>query len=214
MKLTNVIWIILGVIVWASSSMAIRVRAQDMAMQSREVIEAFVEPMKLYDLPPGIAPESLPEPDSSGAKLMQQYCSQCHDIFSPRMHSAKRWEIVSQRMALHMQMMPSAVKNSKIVHIIAPSREEEATLLSYLQQNSLNTADQSKLKGLDTPGGMKFIQTCSQCHALPEPNQHTPQEWPGVIARMQQNIQFMNKSLIKPEEEALILEYLLPATPE
>ena len=63
MKITNVISIVLGLVILALSSMATIVIAQDMAMQSREVIEAFVEPMKLYDLPPGIAPEKLPEPD-------------------------------------------------------------------------------------------------------------------------------------------------------
>ena len=210
MKITNVISIVLGLVILALSSMATIVIAQDMAMQSREVIEAFVEPMKLYDLPPGIAPEKLPEPDSSGAKFMQEYCSQCHDIFTPRMHSAEKWTIVSQRMSFHMQMMPSGVKNGKIIQIKAPSLEEGATLLSYLKRNSLIAADQNKLKGLDTPGGMKFLKTCSQCHVLPEPNQYTPQEWPGVIARMQQNMQFMKKPLIQPEEEKQILEYLVP----
>ena len=113
-----------------------------------------------------------------------------------------------------MQMMPSAVKNGKIIQVKAPSREEEVTMLNYLKQNSLIAADQSKLKGLDTPGGMKFLQTCSQCHALPEPNQYTPQEWPGIIARMKQNMQFMNKPIIHPEAEKQILEFLVPPAPE
>jgi len=35
--------------------------------------------------------------------------------------------------------------------------------------------------------------TCTQCHALPPPNQHTRAEWPGVIARMKGHIKTYGK---------------------
>lgn len=33
-------------------------------------------------------------------------------------------------------------------------------------------------------GGRAFVQVCQQCHALPDPHQHTASEWPAVVARM------------------------------
>jgi len=38
---------------------------------------------------------------------------------------------------------------------------------------------------LDSPAGRLFAQTCSQCHALPDPRQHTAAQWPSVVARME-----------------------------
>ncbi len=96
----------------------------------------------------------------------------------------------------------------RMLHIEAPSPQEGTELLTYLRQHSLHTADQSKLKHLDTPSGIAFLQTCPQCHALPDPQQHTTQEWPGVTIRMKQNMQFMHKPLIQPKEEALIVQFL------
>lgn len=37
--------------------------------------------------------------------------------------------------------------------------------------------------------------TCSQCHALPNPNQHSKSEWPNVIARMEGHINTFHKTL-------------------
>jgi hypothetical protein len=55
---------------------------------------------------------------------------------------------------------------------------------------------------------MAFLQTCAQCHALPDPKQHSTQEWPDVVARMKQNMQQMQKPVIQPKEEALIVQFL------
>jgi len=37
--------------------------------------------------------------------------------------------------------------------------------------------------------------TCSQCHALPNPNQHSKSEWPNVITRMVDHIKTYQKIL-------------------
>ena len=95
-----------------------------------------------------------------------------------------------------------------MIKIEAPSPQEGAELLTYLKRYSLLAADQSKLEHLDSPSGIAFLQTCAQCHALPDPKQHTPQEWPDVVAQMKQNMQFMHKPLIQPKEEALIVQFL------
>ena len=182
--------------------------AQDKEIESREAVRALVRQMVPENLPPGIAPEKLPEPNSLGAKLMQKYCIQCHDIFSPRMHSAEKWLSVFQRMSFHMQMMPRGRKMGTMIKIEAPSLQESTELLTYLKRHSLRAADLSKLEHLDAPTGMAFLQTCPQCHALPDPKQHTTQEWPGVTTRMKQNMQFMHKPMIQPKEEALIVQFL------
>jgi hypothetical protein len=32
-----------------------------------------------------------------------------------------------------------------------------------------------------------------QCHVLPDPKRHTADEWPTVVARMQENMEWMNR---------------------
>jgi hypothetical protein len=54
---------------------------------------------------------------------------------------------------------------------------------------------------LDTPAGRLFAQTCSQCHALPDPRQHTATQWPSVVARMELHMRQSNMPL--PREAAL-----------
>jgi len=211
MKITNFIWVISGFFLWNSGFLLMnppRVMAQDKEIERREAMRALVKQMVSEPLPPGITPEKLPEPNSLGAKLLQKYCIQCHDIFSPRMHSAEKWSSVFQRMSWHMQMMPKGRKMGRTRKMEAPSLQEGTELLTYLKRHSLHTADQSKLEHLDTPSGMAFLQICPQCHALPDPKQHSTQEWPGVTTRMNQNMQFMHKPLIQPKEEALIVQFL------
>jgi len=41
---------------------------------------------------------------------------------------------------------------------------------------------------LNSRAGQFFSSTCSRCHALPDPRQHTADQWPEVIARMEQNM--------------------------
>jgi hypothetical protein len=205
------IWIVSGFFFWYSGLLLInspRVMAQDTEIESREAVKALVKLMVSEILPPGIAPEKLPEPNSLGTRLLQKYCIQCHDIFSPRMHSAEKWLSVFQRMSFHMQMMPRGRKMGMMIKIEVPSLQESTELLTYLKRHSLRTADLSKLEHLATSTGIAFLQTCPQCHALPDPKQHTTLEWPSVTTRMKQNMQFMHKPLIQPKEEALIVQFL------
>jgi hypothetical protein len=34
---------------------------------------------------------------------------------------------------------------------------------------------------------------CRQCHVLPDPRRHTASEWPAVVARMEKNMEWMNR---------------------
>ncbi len=49
--------------------------------------------------------------------------------------------------------------------------------------------------------------TCSQCHIMPNPNQHTQSEWPGVIARMMGNIKTFKRTLPTKNELNAIVDY-------
>jgi Dihaem cytochrome c len=54
---------------------------------------------------------------------------------------------------------------------------------------------------LNSPAGRLFARTCSQCHALPDPRQHPAEQWPSVVARMQQHMEERNIAL--PGRQAL-----------
>ena len=211
MRITLNILTVFGFFLWSFGFLFInttQLTAQDMEAVSREVNKTLMNQMIKEPLPPGISPENLPDPNSSGAKLLQKYCSQCHNIFSPRMHSAEKWSSVFQRVSWHMQDCPKGERMGRMAKVEAPSPQEGTELLNYLKLYSLQAADQSKLEHLDTSSGMTFLGTCAQCHALPDPKQHNTQEWPEITARMKQNMQFMDKPVIRPREEALIVQYL------
>ena len=53
---------------------------------------------------------------------------------------------------------------------------------------------------LYSPAGRLYTQTCARCHALPNPRQHTADQWPAVVARMEQHMQQARQPLA-PEDE-------------
>ena len=42
----------------------------------------------------------------------------------------------------------------------------------------------SMLEDQTSESAQIFIQTCTQCHMLPNPKLHTKKEWPDVVSRM------------------------------
>jgi len=150
-------------------------------------------------LPRGIDPAELPEPRSAGARLVAHYCTQCHEMPVPGMHAAQAWPTVVNRMRRHMQMMPT---------VKVPTAEELATLILYLQKHALKPMDKNRYTDLNTDSGKLFETTCSQCHAVPDPKQHTADEWPIVIQRMVVNMKQMEKPLPPQATLDAILGYL------
>jgi hypothetical protein len=53
-------------------------------------------------VPPGTRPEDLPVPESRGAALVNQYCTQCHNLPSPSLHASGEWPQVVERMRLNI----------------------------------------------------------------------------------------------------------------
>jgi hypothetical protein len=75
----------------------------------------------------------------------------------------------------------------------APTDEEEQVLLAYLRRHSQRAIDSKRYPELEQPSGQSFRLACGQCHVLPDPRRHTAAEWPAVVARMEQNMAWMNR---------------------
>jgi cytochrome c5 len=180
---------------------------EDLARASRERWERSSHgAMLLRILPDRLRPSQLPRADSRGARLVALYCVQCHNLPDPAMHDANRWPEVVRRMVPRMQgrgnlgplmadlmRAPGAGERA----MSAPSADEEREIVAYLQryaQRSLDPkADPALAQALGSGAGRMFAEACSQCHALPDPSQHTPEEWPKVVARMRENLDWMNR---------------------
>jgi len=149
-------------------------------------------------LPPeGATAATLPQPQSRGAQLLARYCSQCHSLPTPSAHSATDWPSVARRMWLRMEMLPDSLG------IAVPTQPDRYTILEYLTSNALVVSNANLPAG---PGREQFEVTCSQCHALPDPRVHSPQDWPQVYSRMERNMERMK---VKPPTSTTdILLYL------
>ena len=88
-------------------------------------------------MPSAPGPAELPEPNSAGAKLVTQYCMQCHALPSPKQHSASGWPSTVSRMNMRMQWMS---QNNSPMNIKAPTEDELRTLTAYLQKHAAEPA--------------------------------------------------------------------------
>jgi len=175
-------------------------------MTGQEHMKEMMQQMMGGMLPPGVKPEDLPEPETHGARLLDAYCSQCHDLPSPRMHAAEDWSRVAGRMLARERMM--AGMRGMMMQVKAPSSQEEEILMQYLKTHALRALASGTVPAPDTIGAALFQQTCSQCHALPYPKQHTASEWKVVVERMRQNMKSMGRREITDQEVKVITAYL------
>jgi hypothetical protein len=77
--------------------------------------------------------------------------------------------------------------------------------------NGMSTQNSSQNESQDeTPAlGAKLVHRfCIQCHALPDPRQHTAQEWPYVVARMNNYMHY--RYMPAPDQQQMneIIEFL------
>jgi len=89
-----------------------------------------------------------------------------------------------------------------------PTTDERREILAYLQEHALDTMAASELPGAPSEDRARFGETCSQCHALPDPGQHTVQEWPSVVQRMKTHMEEYGLPVPAEDELAGILLYL------
>ena len=152
-------------------------------------------PMLERIIPPGFEPSMLPDPGSEGAQLTLRYCVQCHNLANPAMHEPKKWPVVVERMVPRMEGRGNMGKlmADMMAGVQAPSAEETRTLTAYLRKHAQKPINLKRYPDLNARAGESFRVACSQCHVLPDPRRHTAQEWPAVVARMQKNMEWMNR---------------------
>jgi cytochrome c5 len=168
-------------------------------------------PMLERILPPAFEARQLPEPASEGARLVQRYCVQCHNLPNPAMHHAAKWPPIVDRMVVRMEGRGNMgrLMADMMAGVRAPAPEETQALKAYLQENAQTPLDPARYPEVNRPSGEAFRLACSQCHVLPDPKRHTAAEWPAVVARMQQNMEWMNRvvgSKPDPDEPQLRVE--------
>lgn len=146
-------------------------------------------------IPPGFTPVMLPEPRSRGAQLTQRYCVQCHNLANPAMHDAGRWPAVVARMVPRMEGKGNMGKlmSEMMAGVESPIPEDTLAITTYLRKHAQRPLDPKKTPEVIAPAAESFRLACGQCHVLPDPLRHTAKEWPAVVARMQKNMESMNR---------------------
>ena len=214
MLVTAVLLIVLGVtgIVTLSLPGGLQIGATPMGMMvnggmmDREGMKEMMQRMMPDMLPPGTRPEDLSSPDSPGAKLLVRYCSRCHNLPSPAMHSAEEWPRIADRMFHRMSMMSGMM--GMMMNVESPTPEEQQIIVAYLKAHALKSISPNALPSPETRGAALFRDLCSQCHSLPDPKLHTDEEWPGIVERMQANMRSMRKKALTENEKKEIVGYL------
>ena len=168
-------------------------------------------PMLERILPPTFDAASLPEPRSDGARLVMGYCVQCHNLPNPAMHHAAKWPPIVQRMVLRMEGKGNmgTLMVEMMAGVKAPGAEDTKAIVAYLQRHAQTPLDAARYPEVNRPAGEAFRVACNQCHVLPDPKRHTAAEWPRVVARMQENMEWMNRvvgSKPTPGEPRLAVE--------
>lgn len=132
--------------------------------------------------PPGMQPGDLPDSGSAGAKLLAQYCTACHALPSPAAHSATDWPSVMRRMWLRMERLDPGFG------VPVPGAAERLAILRYVLAHALRVSpgDLPPGRGRDL-----FVTACGRCHELPDPRQHSAEDWPAVVTRMRDHMEVM-----------------------
>ncbi len=146
-------------------------------------------------LPPTFEARQLPEPGSRGAQLSLRYCVQCHNLPNPAMHDALKWPGVVERMVMRMEGRGNlgTLMSEMMAGVKAPSAEETRSLIDYLRRHAQTPLDPNRYPEIYRASGEAFRLACNQCHALPDPKRHTAEQWRAVVARMQENMEWMNR---------------------
>ena len=169
--------------------------ADETAAARKRWAESPHGPMLERILPPGFEPKMLPAPGSRGAQLTLRYCVQCHNLANPAMHETKKWRSIVERMVLRMEGRGNMgrLMAEMMAGVEAPARKETRLLVAYLRRNAQRPLDPKKIPEVNAAAGEPFRIACGQCHALPDPRRYRAAEWPAVVARMQRNMEWMNR---------------------
>lgn len=177
-------------------------------MTDQDMMRGMMNQMMPDLVPPGVNPEDLPDPNNKGAQLLVYYCTACHNLPSPSMHTVEEWPVVADRMFGRMARMSGMGGMGMMMNIEMPSTEQQNEIVAYLKAHSLKSIPPHKLPSPESQGAMLFKDRCSQCHGLPDPGRHTAKEWPAIVEKMRGYIQIMNKKVVTENEEKEIVSYL------
>lgn len=155
-------------------------------------------------MPPGIIEASqLPKSPSGGVELMQKYCEQCHYLPGPGRHTANEWPGLLKQMNLLMDI--SNRFGNLMGRIVTPTASEREIIEDYLVSNALQPLEPIP----EAIKGHAYERHCGNCHALPDPDLHTVDEWLQVIQRMLRSMLVMKYSPPDEAELKAIEDYLL-----
>jgi cytochrome c5 len=139
-------------------------------------------------MPPGVMPDQLPDAGGQGALLMQNYCTQCHELPGPGRHTAEEWPQVLDRMLVIMDVADRF--GGLMGNVKTLSSDERDQLRGYLVSHALKPLLQTSPKAGLVAGSRAYERHCSACHALPDPAQYDV-NWSDLLKRMQRNMQVM-----------------------
>jgi hypothetical protein len=111
------------------------------------------------------------------------------------MHHAEKWPAVVRRMVLRMEGKGNLgkVMAEMMAGVKAPTADDTKTIVDYLRRYGQKPLDPARYPDVNRPSGEAFRLACNQCHVLPDPQRHTAAEWRSVVARMQENMEWMNR---------------------
>ena len=180
---------------WVLLLMAFNTNANETDAARKRWAESPHGPFLERILPPWYASSMLPEPGSRGARLTVRYCVQCHNLANPAMHEAKKWRSIVERMVLRMEGRGNMgrLMAEMMAGVEAPAPDDTKRIVAYLRKHSQRPLDPKKYAEVNLPSGEAFRLACNQCHALPDPRRYTAKEWPAVVARMERNMEWMNR---------------------
>jgi cytochrome c5 len=89
--------------------------------------------------------------------------------------------------------------------IPAPTGPERVAMVQYMVANALQVSAAALPEG---PGRDLFSTTCSRCHELADPRQHSPDDWVAVVRRMMDHMQEMLGESLSQEQLGTISNYL------
>jgi len=196
----------------AVATVALAQSAEEQVAQAKKRwAESPHGPMLERILPPTFEIAQLPERESRGAQLLIGYCVQCHNLPNPAMHQAAKWPAIFERMVVRMRGKGNLgeLMREMMADVQAPTQDEAGALLAYLQRYAQKPIDPKKYPEIFGAEGRSFKLACEQCHVLPDPQRHTAVEWPAVVARMEKNMEWMNRVVGNqhpPDEPQLKIE--------
>ena len=130
----------------------------------------------------------------------------------PRRHAPEDWEATARRMFRrmdHMRHMGGIMERGMhrgMMDASAPTGTEEREIVACLREHAMRGIRSEPLAG--GQGREVFERVCSRCHALPDPAQHTADQWPAVVERMRDDMDRMEVSVVTDAEAERIVRYL------